>query len=293
MLSFKIPELSDRRVFAPLLLSSGKRGCEYSFGNIYMWSPVYSTLIAEYGGFFLSRDAEGRYCFPAGRGDLRAALEAVIEDAAGRGRRLRFFGLERADVDALVGLFPGRFDIAFDRDFSDYIYRTEDLALLGGRKYHPKRNHIAAFIRDNNWSSEPLTRENIPECIEMNDAWEKENIAKNPENIGNELFAVGRAFSAYEELELEGILIRIDGRVTAYTFGERLTGDTFCTHAEKAFAGVRGSYQIVNREFAAALSGRFEFINREEDTGSENLRMAKLSYQPSTLLEKYTAIIKT
>ena len=36
---------------------------------------------------------------------------------------------------------------------------------LTGKKYQPKRNHISYFMKNNNWSYERLTVDNIPECL--------------------------------------------------------------------------------------------------------------------------------
>ena len=78
----------------------------------------------------------------------------------------------------------------------------------------------------------------------------------------------------------------------AKIFGEKLNNNTFCTHVEKAYGNIRGAYQMINREFARQLSDRYEYINREDDTGSEGLRRAKLSYHPHRLVIKYSAIYK-
>ncbi|MDD2358804.1 MAG: phosphatidylglycerol lysyltransferase domain-containing protein, partial [Thiovulaceae bacterium] len=109
--------------------------------------------------------------------------------------------------------------------------------------------------------------------------------------LASELCAVGRALSHYFELKLTGGLIRVDGKVVAYSIGEQLNSDTFIVHIEKASAGVRGSYQIINREFAEKNAKNFKYINREDDAGDEGLRQAKNSYYPVFMQEKFIAKI--
>ena len=78
----------------------------------------------------------------------------------------------------------------------------------------------------------------------------------------------------------------LDGKVVAFSMGERLSQDTFVTHIEKAYYTVEGAYAMINREFALHNCDGFAYINREDDAGSEGLRKAKLSYNPAVLLEK-------
>jgi hypothetical protein len=82
-----------------------------------------------------------------------------------------------------------------------------------------------------------------------------------------------------------GGAIRVNGRVVAFSLGEALTDDIFVVHVEKAFADITGAYAIINREFVRHEAANYTYINREEDIGMENLRKAKLSYCPDSLLE--------
>ena len=200
------------------------------------------------------------------------------------------YSLSEKSVKELNELFPDRFEIIPTRSFFDYIYTSEDLCELKGRKYHAKRNHISYFKNNFNWNYERITPDNIKDCIEMNKKWE----AINDDSVGldNELNAINRAFDKYFELGFTGGLIRRDGEVVAYTFGEPITDEVFCTHVEKAFSDVRGAYPIINQQFCENELMSYKYVNREDDTGDDGLRQAKLSYNPTILLKKFDAVLK-
>ena len=90
----------------------------------------------------------------------------------------------------------------------------------------------------------------------------------------------------YKELGLKGGVLKADGKIVAFTVGEPVSDDTFVVHIEKAFAEVDGAYPMINQQFVQHECMEYEYVNREEDTGAEGLRKAKLSYRPVFLVEK-------
>lgn len=71
-----------------------------------------------------------------------------------------------------------------------------------------------------------------------------------------------------------------------------MNGDTFLVHFEKAFADIQGAYPMINQQFVIHNCMEYAYVNREDDTGVEGLRKAKLSYDPHHLVEKYVATLK-
>lgn len=293
-MDFHRPRLSDREWVTRAFMSRQNDCCEYCFGNIYMWSDIYDNKIADENGIFVSGDFtdEPVFCYPIGAGDKKDVIKKLIEFTKERNEPLIFYGLTDKDRDELETLFPDSFIITETRDFFDYVYRTEDLATLAGRKYHSKKNHISYFEKTFDWKYEPINESNIEQCLLLNEHWERLNRQKNPEEISEEHTAIKKALGSYFELGLEGGILTVENEIVAFTFGERLNDSTFCTHVEKAYGSIRGAYPMINRELARQLLGKYEFINREDDTGSEGLRTAKLSYRPYRLVTKYTAEYK-
>ena len=295
MLEFHKPVMEDKKWAEPLLRASGYMGCEYTFGNLFLWCGVFGTKIARFNDFVLAISNEERratYCMPAGTGDRKEAVEAIREDARRRGIPFIMHGVTPEGIAYLNEVFPGQFTYEASRSDFDYIYSSESLIGLSGKKYHGKRNHLSYFKKNNDWRYEPITRDNLEECRRMNEEWERLNSERKPEEIATEMRAVNHAFNHFEELGLIGGMIRTQDGVVAYTIGEPINGQCFCTHIEKAFASVRGAYPIINNEFARNELSGYRYINREEDTGDEGLRKAKLSYYPEILLEKHLAFYR-
>lgn len=293
MIAWKQITIEDRDWITEKLREDDRQSCEYSFANNFIWAPVYQVEVALEQSCCLIRFAaeEGVcYAFPVGKGEKKAALELLRQDAEEQNSPFRLVTLLAQDKAYLEENFPGEFQIKEDRDSFDYIYTVEKLTSLSGKKLHGKRNHIARFKDNEDWSYEPLTEENKQECYEMNLAWCDRRSCKWNEEMSGEQCALERAFAHFTELGLEGGVLRLHGKIVAFTVGERLNSDTYVVHFEKAFPEIQGAYPMINQQFVLRNCQHYTYVNREEDTGDEGLRKAKLSYYPDILLEQYNAV---
>ncbi len=286
--------IEDKDSLTAALYAAPDRGCEYTFGNLYIWRDVYETKLAQQDGFWFVRfdNVTRSYLFPVGAGDLAAAMEALVADAAAQGVPFHMVAARREDCDELERLLPGRFAFHTSRDFAEYVYNSADLIELRGKKYHGKRNHISKFMNeypDN--AFEELTPENIGEARAMNDAWYEKNFDGNA-SLDEERTAAACAFDDFFALGFSGGLLRVNGRVEAFSMGEPINADTFCTHIEKANYDVDGAYTVINQRFSAHFCEKYKFINREDDVGDEGLRRSKLSYYPELVTEKFVVVLK-
>ena len=294
MLEFRTVQLSDKEWINNCLKHANSMNCEYTFGNIYIWTESYHTEIAHYKDFLFCRWGVApnvSYSVPLGEGDFTDAVWQIIEDAKAIGAVPRIYGVTNSYKLNLLEAFTGKFDYKYNEGFNDYIYLVSKMTSLSGKKYHGKRNHITNFKKNYpDWSFEEISRANIDECIETHMRWIEEK-GSDDEDYLEELGAVKRAFESYEELGWKGGLIRTGGKVVAYTIGEpQQNGRCFVTHFEKASAEIQGAFPIINQEFTKNCLQEYTYVNREEDLGIEGLRKAKQSYYPEIILEKCVAI---
>ena len=129
----------------------------------------------------------------------------------------------------------------------------------------------------------------------------------------SEILSEGRAPS---EIPMENAIVEVpaekagseipaNGKVVAFTIGERMNSNTLIVHIEKALTEYRGAYQAMSQEFLGYMDGvlreresipegtpAFTLVNREDDSGDENLRKAKLEYHPIEIKEKYLVFLK-
>ena len=296
MLDFKPITLSDKALYEKYLHLSTHRGCNFSFANVYLWGK---QSILEKDGCLMTLSQFGKffvYPYPLGKGDIKIAVSALIDDAAERKIPLRLSGLLDAECEELDAAFPDVFCFKPSRDSSDYVYLIEDLAELKGKKYHGKRNHLNRFYAAHpKFTVEPLSENNVSAVREMTNEWFKSREVPEGESFELEKSALEKAFRDYKELELETLVLKNEGEVIAYTMASRMFEDTFDVHFEKARMDVEGAYTAINCEFAKYIREKYpeiRYLNREEDMGLEGLRKAKLSYHPHHFIEKRTAVMK-
>lgn len=290
MIEFKDVELSDKEWVDEILSSYESPSLEYNFTTMFIWQKVFKIKIAKKDGFLFAMSGEDKkaFMFPAGKGDTKSAVDSIIEFSEAEGITPRFYSLSEEQKEFLEENYPKLFQFKEDRNAGDYIYERETLLYLKGKKLSSKRNHINSFEKSYpDWSYEKITRDNIKEVALLNEKWCENNSCKDEPGLLAESCAVRRAIKYFEELGLSGGLLRADKEAVAFSFGDRLNTDTFLVHIEKAYSDIRGAYPMINREFVKNACCGYKYVNREDDTGDEGLRKAKLSYQPFKILKKY------
>lgn len=289
-IQFKRPELEDKELIEDYFERFPSRSCEKTFANVYLWSRHYKTTFAviEHTLVFKWEDNGLFFSFPVGEDEhVKRALGALKEYTENRGEAFILYHVTEDLFAKLEEWYPGRFEIAYDRDVADYIYESEKLATLSGKKLHAKRNHINKFKATyENWSYETLSKDNVEECFQMALKWREQNGCEEDAEKKAEMCVTLNSLRLLEELGQVGGLLRLDGEVIAFTIGEPICEDTFVVHIEKAYADIQGAYPMINQQFVEHECMNYKYINREEDTGAEGLRKAKLSYRPAFLVEK-------
>ncbi|MDR3590347.1 MAG: phosphatidylglycerol lysyltransferase domain-containing protein [Negativicutes bacterium] len=294
VINLKEIELADKPVFDSFFAKGQYNNSECTFTYHFMWRKAGNIRWGIAAGCLcLFLDFSGRpFALPpygAENGDFPAALAAIEDYFRSVGKPFYMRGITGRFLSLFSSQAPGRYVLTPTRDSFDYLYRGEDLRELAGRRYSGKRNHIHAFLKEHgDYVYQPLTETNLPACT----AYVAEWFEHHPPSryLKTERDATQELLQQYSALELKGAVIEIDGKIRAMTLGESLCADTAVIHTEKAAAAVRGLYPMINREFCRRQWPDNAYINREEDLGVEGLRTAKLSYRPSSLLEKYQAV---
>lgn len=227
-------------------------------------------------------------------GGIKENLPKVIESLKEyfHNKPFEMHGIYESTKEEFAKYLPEITEYEEDRDNWDYVYLAEKLATLSGRKYHSKKNHLNAFLKEHpEHVYEEITPENVSECIAFSEKWCEKRSTEDP-SIKCEYCAIKVALNNFKALELKGGLIRINGEVQAFSFGEKMNDKMAVIHVEKAHPEIRGLYTAINQEFVKNTWTDCLYINREEDMGKESLRKAKESYKPEFMVKKYNTIIK-
>ena len=294
---FKKTELEDREIITSYFGKAPSRSCERTFANVYLWSrhyPVTWAIIEDALVFKSQDETHLSWAYPAGEADaVKRALSVMEAYSEEQGYEFSMYSVTPEMFAQLETFFPGKFQIEYDRDEADYVSEREKLETLSGKKLHGKRNHINKFKSvHEDWDYETLTEDNVEECFQMALKWRNLNGCEDDEEKNAEMCVSLNSLRLFRELNLVGGVLRVEGEIVAFTMGEKLCEDTFVVHIEKAYADVDGAYPMINQQFVQHECRDYQYVNREEDTGADGLRQAKMSYRPAFLEEKGYVTLK-
>ena len=291
-IDFRPVALADCKAVRQKVYATDCRNSDLNFMNLMSWRFFYETELAFHNDWLLIRfKVAGHFAYlpPVGEGDWASILQEMKADAEAHGEPFRLMGVCQHSLGCLNEAMPDVFEAHFDRSYSDYVYRREKLATLSGKKLQPKRNHVNRFEKNYpDYEYLPLTAELFPQCLDLVAKWNvKKEDLRGRLSVEDERSALQFSFENWDNLCSCGGVLRVGGKIIAFTYGAPVNYDTFDVCVEKADVDYEGAFAMINREFARHLPERFVYMNREEDLGIEGLRKAKLSYQPEWLLDKY------
>lgn len=291
-LAFSPVSLEYRDKYYSLWLKTPQNSLDYTLANIWGWQAYFGLEWAFDGELCWVRQNRPVAAMWAPFGDWKAVEWQDIFAGAGPECR-RFIRVPEKLLGIWKEKLPGRVTAEEDRGQWEYLYNQQELATLPGKRFHKKKNHYNAYVKT---YGEPdyheLNDDIVEDVLALQDNWCQWHECGDSPSLTAENEAINRVLSHWESFrDLYGGALYIDGRIAAFSIGEKLDDEMLGVHYEKGLNGYNGIYQAINREFSACAGKGFSLVNRAQDLDENGLRQAKTSYQPVGFLKKYKVSI--
>jgi len=297
-MNLKKLEKKDISIISKYLNDSDIKHSSYSLSNIFLWDGcLYDVMWLEYEKYLIisenpiKSNEEKRIMLPLPYNKIkpRALCEIMNE--------LNYdyvYYVTKDYIEKNRDEINNFFQIKENFIYSDYIYLSTDLCELKGSKYSSKRNLINQFEKNYILNTEirKINKNSIDDIINLSKNIYHKTDKSNIEMLDCEIKAISKLKELYDEMDFFGITIYINNCLKGFAVGSVLSNGMCVCNFEKADKSIKGIYQFLDREFAALVRERFKYINKESDMGKENLKKAKLSYNPVEILDSYTLQIR-
>lgn len=280
-MEFKPVELNSKKEIEEYLKYLNNYMCDYNFLCLYMWRNYYHYQYAIYDDYlFIKVFYKGKtyYQVPIGP-DVIEGVRILLNEF----KNVELICVGEEDLELLDKNYI--IEYTTKEKWYDYLYDRDGLALLNGKKYKQKRNHVNGFksmysydIYDiHNIDRERLKQFVINISTDENETAVYDKIATLDviDNIDS-LGAVGR-------------VLVVNNHIIAFSIGI-IYNNTLYVSIEKADKNYHGTYEMINN--IMAISNDVKYINREDDLGDEGLRRSKKSYNPIEIIKKYKVKIE-
>ncbi|MCX5694670.1 MAG: phosphatidylglycerol lysyltransferase domain-containing protein [Candidatus Omnitrophica bacterium] len=287
--------LNDQKLFNQYLDFVPRELAAFSFANIFIWRKLYDIkwIVIQKSLCVFFYDAIGCFMYLpplASKFQPEVIQQAfAIMDKTNKNRDVsRIENIQQDQLDGYRSL-----GYVCRQKYPDYLCLRSDLTLLKGNKFKSQRAAYNYFVKhyDHAWRSlRPLDK---TDCLSLFAGWVKQRKEQCQDDVYCGMLddnhkIIKDVLATYKQLNLEGIVVRVDKKIKAFSFGYRLNLDTFCILYEITDLTIKGLAQFIFRQFSQELKA-YKYINIMDDSGIENLRKTKLSYRPERLIPAYIA----
>ena len=214
-MTFERFTIEDRRLIERYVANVGENNCETAYINMLVWQDLYDVSFCAVEDTLLIRSShEGETVYALPFGNLDKGLRRLFDHTDGKPPVFR--AQEGPRLERFSRAMCAQYDIVELDEGADYVYRKEDLATLAGKKYHAKRNHIAAFSRQFDWTYEPIAAHNSTDVRACADRWYAENVERMTPELATEHEGVKMLLAHFDTLGLVGGAVRVEGQVVAF-----------------------------------------------------------------------------
>lgn len=285
-MEFETLEYAHRARLAPILRAKNSYLSEYSFTNAYLFRNPHKYQVAVSDGctFLHGVTYDNKtYMMPV------CPLEIIpTSKLIEMGSHVDFFFPIQEEW---LSFFPkDKFSYTFLEGDSDYIYLTERLATMAGRKLAKKRNLLKQYNEGYKIEDYELTLDRFEDAKYILDTWEKD--IQSMDNHGTDYAETLEALEKMNEFNLRGMISYADNKPSGFVLGEELNDESFALHFAKGIREYKGIYQHLYNAFSQRMLPQYKYMNFEQDLGKDTLRQAKSTYYPDEMRKKYRVALK-
>lgn len=295
IINFKCLSIDDKDIIEKYVDKENLESYEYLFSSLYMWRKLNNVKYALINdALVIEKNEEGKGTFYAQplkykKENLTELVDILIDRNSNYTDRDYIFGdVDENFIEDLRKYTDFKIEVIEDVNDFEYVYSTQDLIELKGKKYHGKKNHVNSFEKSYTYEIKTIYNENvIKDCLMLLQKWHEEVAVTVDKEMMMEIDAIQDLCRELHCFDLKSIAIYVDGELVGFAVGERVNDKMAVIHVERGEIAYKGVYAFLNRKFLMESFADTEYVNRQEDTGNAGLRKAKQSYHPVKMVKKY------
>ncbi|MBL8013444.1 MAG: DUF2156 domain-containing protein [Candidatus Omnitrophica bacterium] len=267
----------------------------FHFSSLFLWKDYFEfdfQVIDDYLCVFAKHEfGTFLYLPPLGR-ELNGSIVSQCFDELNRRNSKRSFSrIENVSQEDLK-FFDSQKYRAFKKS-QEYVYRKEDLTRLKGNRFKSKRSSFNQFVKGNNYSIRPFEKSLKEDCLSLFQRWARNRKGITEDQVYNAMLEENEhtnslIFENFDELGLRGLVVCVDQKPEAYTFGYPLNDEVFCVLVETTNLDIKGLSVFIFSRFCADESlSQYQYINVMDDFAMENIAKTKQSFHPTALNPSY------